>query len=630
MNNEQQTHLTDEQIADGLQTLEELKANPSVISCAFMLPVLFRLNDAPYNILDEYYQMEPVFYKELFDTLTLKCARQVSKTTVLGALDILLCATIRPPKGKHFKSLYIAPRFDQTKRFSNEVLGPFLEESPISKNIINLGREQSVLTKHLTNNAIMHLSYAFLSPGRTRGIPSDCNIWDEIQDMDPEFLGIINACMGASPYMLEVYAGTPLTMDNLIETLWQKSSMGEWATKCLHCNYWSIASLDTDLMRMIQKDGLRCGKCGKDIDTINGEYIHRVDSRAATDRGLHIPQAIMPYHYKNPRKWRKLFKSKADMPRAQFLNEICGESCDERSSLLSRTDLIRASTLKHPNTIEAALKAARTGGYLGVSVAVDWGGRGISGVSQTGLVVLGHTARETIDVLYLSRVDPAFDEYQEVIEVKALCDAFRASSLSHDFANSGIREAILIHMGFNESRMFNVRYVSASSGSMIAPSLPRDSSEKRYYSVDRTRSLSLMCALIKGGHYAFPIFDTWEHLSSDFLSLVETRKESTKGLDITLVERKASMSDDIGNATNIASLAWWYKKQKFPNLVAVLKPSITRALEQMMAPEEASSKPTGVEGSPPAGPTITSTVTTIIAKKKPQKKRVPPRRKPKR
>jgi hypothetical protein len=55
----------------------------------------------------------------------------------------------------------------------------------------------------------MYFSYAFLDAERTRGIPADKNVIDEVQDMNYDFLQIIHETLSGQPLGLKQYAGTP-------------------------------------------------------------------------------------------------------------------------------------------------------------------------------------------------------------------------------------------------------------------------------------------------------------------------------------------------------------------------------------------------------------------------------------
>jgi hypothetical protein len=160
----------------------------------------------------------------------------------------------------------------------------------------------------------MYFSYAFLDAERTRGIPADKNVIDEVQDMNYDFLQIIHETLSGSPWGLKQYAGTPKSLDNTMEKLWQDSSQAEWMIQVPHpgCGHWNVPALDWDLYDMIgpwHRDisekcpGVVCAKCRKPLNPRTGRWVHAYPERRWTFAGYHVPQIIMPMHYADHEKW---------------------------------------------------------------------------------------------------------------------------------------------------------------------------------------------------------------------------------------------------------------------------------------------------------------------------------------
>jgi hypothetical protein len=120
------------------------------------------------------------------------------------------------------------------------------------------------------------------------------------QDIDPDFIPIIAETLSASNWDLRQFTGTPKTLDNTLQELWEKSSQGEWGIPCdckLPNRFWNIASITEQLSSMIQQDGLSCANCGKLLDATTGRWVHGFEDKLATFPGIHVPQPIMPMHY---------------------------------------------------------------------------------------------------------------------------------------------------------------------------------------------------------------------------------------------------------------------------------------------------------------------------------------------
>jgi len=567
-----------------VDALATLYATGKLASLVPILPLLLKLKGQPYS-LRNHFPMEPMFSLKMPRSFVFKCGRQVSKSTTLGAQGCIQAAVI-----PYFSSLYVAPRFEQTRRFSNNYVKPFLINTPLGDAILSKKDEQSVLQRSFRNGSTLHFSFAFLDPDRVRGISADQCRYDEVQDLDTDFIPIINETLSASEYDMRQYTGTPKTFDNTLQGLWERSSQAEWIIQC-SCGYWNIATVEFDLLRMIQKNGLSCAKCDRLIDSSTGHWEHRFPEKRFTYAGYHVPQPVMPMHYlPNPKtgmmdKWADLWAAKNTLTKAELYNEKLGESCDVRVSLVTKTDLQSASVLRHANEYKAALKLRDQ--YTTCTMGVDWGGGGEKGISHTAIAILGHRPNGQIDVIYGERLVNITDPAEEVALILHYYRAFRCSLLAHDFCGAGaIRETLLIQAGFPIRQVFNAAYVRATAAAMVTFKPPTGSSARWQYTVDKARSLVLLCQLIKHGHYRFPRFETWESLADDFLALVEDKHSMARGADIYLVTCKANRSDDFAHAVNYASLCQWHVTRKYPDLASRIGIRITAAQEAELSPED--------------------------------------------
>lgn len=549
------------------------------------LPLLLKLKGKPFS-LKRHFAMEPLFSLKPPRSVVYKSARQISKSTSLAAQRAIYAALI-----PYFSSLYVAPRFEQSRRFSNNYVRPFLSESPLGQVMLNPAAEQSVLQRTFKNYSTLHFSFAFLDADRTRGISADSASFDEVQDIDADFIPIITETLSASDYDLRQYAGTPKTMDNTLQLLWEESSQAEWITRCDGCNHWNIASVDYDLLAMIQKQGPSCAKCGKLVHPETGHWEHRHPERMSSFEGRHVPQIIMPMHYEvNPQtgtkdKWRQLFIAKETMDKTKLYNEKLGESCDSRVSTLTRTDLKNASSLPRSNNLKEALAVMDK--YHERTIGIDWGGNGEKGVSYTALAVMGHRADGSSDLLYGERFTDLSDPGEEARRILKYFYAFRCSLLGHDFGGAGaIRETLLLQAGIPMAQIFPASYVRATSAAMVTFHPPTAFTARYYYTVDKARSIMLICQLIKHQAIRFPKFDTWEKLGEDMLALVEDHYDLPSGSSVYLITRKAGKPDDFVHAVNYAELCYWHSQGKFPQLAEKLGISLTPKQEAELNPSD--------------------------------------------
>lgn len=570
-----------------------------------LLPLLFSLKGKPYS-LDNYFPFEPFFRTRIPRATLLKTGRQVSKSTSLAAQGISTAISM-----PYFSTLYVTPLYEMIRRFSHNYVREFIESSPSKELLVSEDLAQNVLQRQFNNGSNMYFSYAFLDAERTRGIPADKNAIDEVQDIQYDFLQIIHETLSGSPYAVKAYSGTPKTLDNTMEKLWQDSSQAEWIIKCHHsgCNYWNVPSLSHDLLKMLgpwheeiseKIPGVVCAKCRKHLNPRSGRWVHAYPERRWSFSGYHIPQIILPMHYANPEKWDILIgksQGRANTTFTTFLNEVCGESYDEGSKLLSETDLKAAAVLPWPNDWRKA--ADQIGGYVRRVLAVDWGGgggslkatgdSGKSRTSFTSLAVLGYRADGIIDVLWGMRSLKTHDYYYESQLVVETLNRFRCSHLVHDYGGAGaIRETFVHQAGWPAENIVPIAYHTTAKHNIMTFHPATESHPRHWYSVDKSRALVLTSQCIKFGLIRFFQYDFKSAddpgLIRDFLALLEEKIDGRGTTDRYVIVRHPNLPDDFAQAVNIGSCALWHIAKRWPDLSVTMKFQIPVDLEELAKP----------------------------------------------
>ncbi len=570
-----------------------------------LLPLLFSLKGKPYS-LDNYFPFEPFFRTRIPRATLLKTGRQVSKSTSLAAQGISTAISM-----PYFSTLYVTPLYEMIRRFSHNYVREFIESSPSKELLVSEDLAQNVLQRQFNNGSNMYFSYAFLDAERTRGIPADKNAIDEVQDIQYDFLQIIHETLSGSPYAVKAYSGTPKTLDNTMEKLWQDSSQAEWIIKCHHsgCNYWNVPSLSHDLLKMLgpwheeiseKIPGVVCAKCRKHLNPRSGRWVHAYPERRWSFSGYHIPQIILPMHYANPEKWDILIgksQGRANTTFTTFLNEVCGESYDEGSKLLSETDLKAAAVLPWPNDWRKA--ADQIGGYVRRVLAVDWGGgggalkatgdSGKSRTSFTSLAVLGYRADGIIDVLWGMRSLKTHDYYYESQLVVETLNRFRCSHLVHDYGGAGaIRETFVHQAGWPAENIVPIAYHTTAKHNIMTFHPATESHPRHWYSVDKSRALVLTSQCIKFGLIRFFQYDFKSAddagLIRDFLALLEEKIDGRGTTDRYVIVRHPNLPDDFAQAVNIGSCALWHIAKRWPDLSVTMKFQIPMDLEELTKP----------------------------------------------
>ena len=557
--------------AGGIRTLEAI------------LPLTLNLNGHPYDLQD-HFPFSPIFNINMPQRLLLKAARQTSKTTSIASHGIMLSICI-----EDFKTLFVTPLYEQIRRFSNNFVRPFIDKSPIRNKWVGTSQESNVLQRSFRNGSMMTFSFALLDSERIRGVPADKVAIDEVQNMDPAHLPIIHETMSHSDYSLAQYTGTPKTRDNLIETLWARSSQAEWFIPCYSCREWNIPSQEYHIEAMMgphhefiseRCPALVCHKCRKPINPRppHGRWMHRKESKKFTFAGYHGPQIILPLHCMRPDKWAELLGKREIVAPNVFYNEVLGESVDMGQKLVTETDLRAACTLEWENNErEPAREMMKLLKHYHTRIlAIDWGGGGEKELSFTALALLGFAPGGKIHVLWGKRLKTPNDHMREAKEVIHWIQKFGVDLVAHDYSGAGaIRETILVQSGFDVERILAIDIKRAATGNLFRHVAATPLHQRAHYLVDKARTFLYTCQAIK---LKLCTFFKCDHIDSDrpglifdFLALVEEKTQSRYAGDIYTITRSAMLSDDFAQAVNLGCAALWHVHDAWPNFAAVAK-----------------------------------------------------------
>lgn len=585
----QMTRQRDERAAlvSGMEELSNKLIRAGSLSIKPYLPLLLSIKGKPL-ILDNHYPFDPFFRTKVPKRTLLKTGRQVSKSTSLASQGITQSTTI-----PHFSTLYLTPLFEQVRRFSQNYVGRFIEQSPVRELFMSSGENNSVLQKTFSNYSQMIFSFAYLDAERTRGISADKLAIDEIQGFDIGFLPIVQETIAASlDWGIEQYSGTPLSLENTLEKLWTESSMAEWVIKCHHggCGHWNIPALEYDFEAMLgphhddiseETPGLVCAKCRKPLRPRPpsqggfGRWEHRFRDRRWDFAGYHVPQTIMPMHYARPDKWKILLNKQRR--RVTFMNEVAGESYDHGSRLVTLSDVKKAACLPWPCELAEAKKAP-LGRYLHRIIAVDWGGGGVNrGKSEfelqsyTTYAVCCLKSDLTVDVIFGRRNEEPNDHSGDVDITLQLLREFRASHVAHDYSGAGVvRETLLKDAGLPMTRILPVAYVGPAKFGIVNFKPPTLKHPRPHYTMDKTRALNYLCQFIKSGIVKFFAYDYKSvddpGLLHDFMRLIEDKKDSGSGRTSYKILRDPSGPDDFAQAVNIGVFMLYALQGQYPNL----------------------------------------------------------------
>lgn len=409
------------------------------------------LDGRPFSLRN--WPMHKAFYDGRYRRMLLKTGRQVAKSTTLANFTIIECAVL-----PHFRTMFVSPSKEQTVRFSNARVSKTMTYSPIIKEgFLHPDLSYRMGHKQFRNGAEMYFTYACDDPDRLRGISADRNCFDEIQDMlyDPVII-VGNECLSQSNYGYETYAGTPKTMENTIQYLWETSTQTEWVMMCDACGCHQYI----DDEKSVGKLGPVCVKCDAYLNPFNGQWIDlsppdptKYPDPTQKIKGFHISQLIMPENVpaamehrggvdyeRAVKRWHRILRKHIESPPSLFRNEVLGVSDAIGTRMISLEEL-QALCVGVP-----LRERPESGHFKGVrsSVAgIDWSGGGASGLSRTVLWIWGHRPDDQKLVCLFYKVYPGKNPVHAVEEIGATCKAYNVQMAVGDAGEGAVANGLL-------------------------------------------------------------------------------------------------------------------------------------------------------------------------------------------
>lgn len=487
------------------------------------------------------FQGKPLLFKnyplsrQVIDTksraVLLKGGRQISKSVTLAS-NIL--AEIMAYSYNSF--LYIAPTLPQVKVFSHDKISARVQESPVFKEIyIDKNSIDNVYEKVYTNQSKIYFR-AITQLESIRGIAVKKNMFDEVQDIPTDSLPVIMETMSGQEEASEVwYAGTPKSIGNTIETLWQKSKKISPIFIC-DSGHHTVPSLEH-----IEPKGLTCPKCKSIID-VRQAYFKSMGKQDAEISGFWIPQIALPLHTENPEKWGDLYRKKLNYPKEKFLNEIMGISAGEGIYLISENDLKMCCVDFRDGSSFDPWPGFINPNSHGISemwCGIDWG---ITAVKSYTVLTIGgfdsHTNR--FRVVYAKKfLDP--DPVRTNIEIAQIIQKFGVQVICADwgaghYANRDLEE----RTGIPVTRVF----YAGDRLKMYWDDLAG------YYKASRTKTLVDTFTQIKKGKFHFYKWEVFKDLAPHFLAEFHEETIDNRGNVVIQFNHPDSEPDDALHSLN--------------------------------------------------------------------------------
>jgi hypothetical protein len=481
-----------------------------------------------------------------------KCGRQVEKSTLLGNKCLAYCCIVNA-----FNVLYVSPTNQQTKTFSTDRLKEPIETSEILKAWTTSKLSDNVFLKKFINRSQITLRYAYHNADRTRGIPADLILIDEIQDVITDNIPVIEECASHSHYRLFIYSGTPKSYDNAIEHYWSNySTQNEWCVPCerhgtpnnpssWHWNILGEANLG--------KAGLICDRCGEVINPM-----HPMSQWAAMNEsvkqkladyyeGYRIPQLMVPWL-----AWSDIMDKYTKYPRSQFYNEVLGLSYDSGTRPLTRQDVMDNCVPGLYMDQEGLMKIRA---YLGITspvyAGIDWG----TGEGSYTVIALGAYLHDYFQIFYIHRFEGQEIEPPVQLElIEKLIRYWDVRLVGCDYGGGFDRNDSLART-FGKERI--VRYQYSQPGQKV-----KWEDGLRRYLVHRTEVMSdVFNAIKRRDVFRFPDFQQFEEpFAKDMLAIFSEYNEQQRQVQY---KHAPDMTDDSFHSILYCFLASMIRHPRF-------------------------------------------------------------------
>lgn len=443
--------------------------------------------------------------------ILLMCGRQVEKSTLLG--NRAICYSCMVPG---FRTLYVSASGRQADTFSKDRIKEPLETSPILSRFTTKMLSQNILEKQFVNRSKITLRYAFLNADRVRGIPAWALMVDEIQDILADNIPVMEQCTSHAPEQWKqyIYSGTPKSLDNTIEHLWDSNSTQcEWVVPCDGCDNWNILGEEN-----IGKKGLICSKCGK---LINPQH-PRAQWAAMSElggkisfEGYRIPQLMVPW-----RPWADILLDYERYSRARFFNEVLGRSFDSGIRPLTKHD-IQKNCLS--NLHMGDIQQYRQLGFAqSIYAGIDWG----SGENSYTVITLGTYVNGRLRVFYWHRfVGREVEPDVQMPLIFELLDFFNVRFIGTDYGG-GFHPNSQLKRRYGKQKVWNYQYLGQLKAKVIwDPKLGR-------FKVRRNEVMAdFFNAIKKGRQIELPAWNEFEKpYAEDMLNIFSEYNEVLRTL----------------------------------------------------------------------------------------------------
>jgi hypothetical protein len=388
-----------------------------------------------------------------------------------------------------------------------------------------------VYEKTLLNGSTVLLSYASTDADRVRGISADMLLCDEVQDMIADVFPVVEEVLSHAPDPYKIYAGTPKTLNNAMETHWKNSTQCEWMIFCPGCAGWIFQD-----EKIIQDSGPTCPKCSRGLDPQFGKWVP-YGAQDSEFMGFRIPQTMVPWMMV-PSKWKELVRKLRTWPQQQFYNEVLGLAHEKGANPLVNEDLKKCCRDDF-----LMVEARPSNRYFDAFFAgIDWG----AGLGSYTVISIVGMHEGKVWVPYMRRFAAEKDEINfQVEECAKIAARFGCPLVGCDWGG-GFAQNKSLAMALSGQADVIQLYESGVKKRDI--SYQKDS---RMYTLNRSMGLSMVIQGIKHEDYVFPKWEQFQEFADDFTGIFE---DYNRALRCIVYDHPDGIPDDCVHSLMFATL----------------------------------------------------------------------------
>ena len=495
---------------------------------------LYHINSAPMKIPKADMIHLHDIYNSTYDAQLFKNGRQTHKSTTVCGKIVTPCV-----RYANYKFTYIAPTQQQVSVFSTDKLDSFIHGSPILREALWRVRtkiKDQVFYKEFPNGSRIYLRSAYHTADSSRGISNDGVAFDEVQDILSEHLPVIQQSTSHSlahykflkeidPYLpkhlfgFKLYAGTPKTVDNTMEKLWDNSTAKEWIVHCHHtgCKKWNYID-----EKNIGITCLICKFCGKPIYYENGQWVI-TNSKGFID-GYRMPQIVLNWinDRNDPAAWKKaITDTMKEYTTERVFNEILALPYANAKHPMSRGEVIACCRDYGCATEYGKSDKYKLDGVM-LTAGIDWGKGDTASGSSYSCLTIGGYIKGMHRVIFMKKYKGKLsDALIQITDMLNIIRMFQVKFVLADTGDGRVSNAMMVEA------LTPLRFAEIMEHGTLKEKIKWDG-DLGHYIMNRTRIMTDIMMEIKRSQISFFRKEEFEPYVSDFTGIYAEYSELTR------------------------------------------------------------------------------------------------------